>query len=124
MNAQTNKITVNLDLGQKLWLQRVINALENYNKALKDAYLNGNVSYDVRNAADMFFTEQAAKSFCKTGVIWKNEAESIDAECKSLDRICEQTPDELWAVRSQILELHNAVAAKEGNPIPAGLICG
>ena len=119
MNAQTNKITMTLNMTQKLWLQRVINALEAYNEKLKDAYLNGHVSYDVRNKADLFFTEQAAKSFCNTGNLWKCEAEALEKECQSLDRICEQTPDELWAVRSQLIELHNAVAAKEGNPLPA-----
>ena len=118
----TNKITMNLNMGQKLWLQRVINALENFNKALTDAYLNGYMSYEVRTSSDLFFTEQAVKSFCKTGVLWKIEAEELEKECKSLDRVCSQTPEELWAVRSQILELHNAVSAKEGNPLPTGLI--
>ena len=122
MNTQTNKITMNLNMDQKLWLQRVINALEVYNQSLKDAYLNGYVSYDVRNAADLFFTEQAAKSFCQTGNLWKCEAEALEKECQSLDKLCEQKPEELWVVRSQLIELHNAVAAKEGNPLPTGLI--
>jgi len=121
MNAQ-NKITMNLNMAQKLWLQRVINALEDYNKSLKDAFLNGYITYEVRNAANMFFTEQAAKSFCKTGMLWKNEAEALEKECTSLDRVCEEMPGALWAVNTQLLELHNAVAAKEGNPLPAGLI--
>jgi hypothetical protein len=114
-----NKITVNLNMSQKLWLQRVLNALEAYNEKLKDAYLNGHVSYEIRNAADLFFTEKAVKSFYETGSLWWNEVEAIGKECASLDRICE---DDLWEVRSQLLELHNAVSVKEGNPLPAGLI--
>lgn len=89
-------------------VQKIVEAIRNFNDALSMEFLNGCVSYETQINANLFFTLDAAESILFKNQLWKNQAEAVEKEMMGLDWVCENKPEELTAVEQELKNLQDA----------------
>jgi hypothetical protein len=103
-----NYIKFRLNDEQLKAAEKIIEALISYNEALVNAFLKGEVPFEIRNKADLYFTLDAADSILFKEELWRNQCEEASKEMHSLDIILENNPEALSPVKEELENLKDA----------------